>query len=197
MISRFRNLYGAGPLHLLALLACFAIAAAGVVGLYEDSFGFKSVVEWFIAAVLVHDLVLLPAYSLLDRVAFSHARDRSAVRAPAPRRRRTVLPASAIPFVRVPAILSGLLLLVFFPLILRRGSLYQSITGLTQNIYLGRWLASTGVLFALSALAYVIASVLRRRSGRDAAGSSDAPARQRAAERLQTPPSRRGSPPAP
>jgi hypothetical protein len=62
-----------------------------------------------------------------------------------------------INYLRVPAGLSGLLLLVWFPLILRRSKdVYEASTGLNPNPYLGRWLLATGVLFAGSALAYAL-----------------------------------------
>jgi hypothetical protein len=167
MISRFRSLYGASPLHLLVLLACFVIAGAGAAGWYLDSSDWHGVVEWFVAAMVVCDLVLFPLSSLVDRIVFLRARRAGAengLAAAVPRRRALVFRVSAIPYVRVPALLSGLLLITFAPVILRRASLgFQQHTGNTNNVYVGRWLAITAVLFGLSALAYAF-SVWRARA---------------------------------
>ncbi|MEU8032564.1 hypothetical protein AB0C13_28670, partial [Streptomyces sp. NPDC049099] len=89
------------PLQLLLLACSFALAAYAGLRLFAgDWFG---VALWIVGAALLHDLVLLPLYT---------AADRAAVRAlgAAGRRDRTL-------YVRVPAMLSGLLLLVWFPLI--------------------------------------------------------------------------------
>ena len=113
MVARFRQVYGASPLHLLALVASVLIAAAAVVGWFQSFPGPTAVrvLAWFLGAIVVHDLVLLPLYSLLDRIAFGSRRARRS-----PRSTESV---SGIAYVRVPALLSGLLFLVFFPEILR------------------------------------------------------------------------------
>jgi len=170
LTRRFRSLYGAGPLHLLALLASFAIAGAAVVGWFQRPFDVSAVLVWFVAAILAHDLVLLPLYSLLDRIAFARAEGRhpaapAAPAAPSPRRAPPASPVSAVPYLRVPTILSGLLLLVFFPLIFQLGSgTFSAASGHDPSGYLARWLAATGVLFAASAFAYALA--VRRARGR-------------------------------
>ncbi len=91
LVRRLRALYGAGPLHLLALLAGFAIAGAAVVGWFQRPRDVVNVLEWFAAAIVIHDLVLLPLYSLLDRIAFGGVHKR------ADRRRRSALPARSTP----------------------------------------------------------------------------------------------------
>jgi len=49
------------------------------------------------------------------------------------------------------------MLLVWFPLVLGlSGSTFRSNTGLGSEPYLGRWLLLTGVLFAVSGLAYAV-----------------------------------------
>lgn len=153
-LRRFRSLYGAGPLHLLALLASFAIAGAAVVGWFQRPRDVGNVLVWFVAAIVIHDLVLLPLYSLLDRIAFGLRRERvdGAQRATV---FRLVDPAA---YVRIPAILSGLLLIVFFPVIFRLGDATQrAASGFGQSVYLSRWLLVSGVMFALSGLAYAVA----------------------------------------
>ncbi|MFC9927799.1 hypothetical protein [Streptomyces sp. NPDC127190] len=136
-----RRLPLGSPFQLLLLLCSFALAGyAGVRLLSGDWFG---VALWIVGAALLHDLVLLPLYALADRTAVG------ALEA-AGRRDWT-------PYVRVPAALSGLLLLVWFPLIAgmvdRR---YRLATGLSPDGFLARWLLITAVLFAGSALLLVL-----------------------------------------
>ncbi|WP_330261185.1 hypothetical protein [Streptomyces sp. NBC_00539] len=135
--TAFRRRYGASPLHLLLVLASFALTAyAGVRLLEGDTVG---VALWFVGAALVHDLVLLPLYSVLDRAA--------------------QLPGAPWPdvnHVRVPAFVSGLLLLVWWPLILRRVGHYTAATGLPADGFLGRWLLITAALFAASAAVLLV-----------------------------------------
>lgn len=67
----------------------------------------------------------------------------------------------------VPACLSGLLLLAFFPLILRlQPGSYQDATGRSPSAYLVRWLALSAALFLASALLYAGRAVRRRRRRR-------------------------------
>ncbi len=133
------------PFQLLLLAASFALAGyAGVRLLADDWF---AVAVWFVGAALLHDLVLLPLYAVADR---------SVVRGlGAAGRREWAM------YVRVPAALSGLLLLVWFPLISgmveRR---YRLGTGLSPEGFLARWLLITAVLFGASAL--LLALRLRR-----------------------------------
>ena len=134
--------YGAGPLHLLSLLACFALAGYAAIQLVHSRP--LGVAVWFLGAVVGHDLLLVPLYSLADRSALAVIRHR----APG-------LPAVPwINYVRVPAALSGLLLLVWFPLILRLTASYHASTTLSPEPYLWHWLAVTGVLFLVSAVTF-------------------------------------------
>lgn len=125
------------PLQLLLLGCSFALAAyAGVRLFADDWFG---VALWLVGAALLHDLVLLPLYTAADRAV---VRGLGAVG----RREWTM-------FVRVPAALSLLLLIVWFPLI---GGMveqrYRLAAGLSAHGFLGRWLLITAVLFGGSAL---------------------------------------------
>lgn len=139
-----RRLYGAGPLHLLALVGCFALAAAAASHVAPDPLRLRYL-AWFVGAALVHDLLLFPLYALLDRSAGALVR-----RHRAPDR-------GSVNWVRVPALLSGLLLLVFAPVILRRSKdAFSLASGLDQDPYLGRWLAVTGALFLASAVLYAL-----------------------------------------
>jgi hypothetical protein len=146
--GRFRARYGDSPLHLLLALCSFALAAyAGIRLLDGDALG---VALWFVGAAIVHDLVLVPLYSLADRAL------------------RVALPGRAgrsewINYVRVPAFVSLLLLLVWYPLILGRVGRYASYTGLDPDVFMGRWLLVTAGLFAVSALC-LVARALRGRA---------------------------------
>ncbi|WP_234047053.1 hypothetical protein [Streptomyces adelaidensis] len=129
------------PLQLLLLALSFALAGyAGVRLLADDWFG---VALWFVGAAVLHDLVLLPVYAAVDRVVTGGL---GAVG----RREWTG-------YVRVPAALSGLLLLVWFPLISGRvAERYESATALSADGFLARWLLVTAVLFGCSALLLVL-----------------------------------------
>jgi hypothetical protein len=139
--------YGASPLHLLAHLALLPLCAWALLQV-ADARRAENIVLWLVAAVVLHDLLLLPAYSLLDRVA---ARPLG----------------GAINYVRVPAGLSLLLLLVFYGTISGRGErAFHRASGLTYDGYLGRWLLATGVLFALSGALYLLRTRAAARAAR-------------------------------
>ena len=140
----FRRWYGASPLHLLAMIGCFALAwYAGADLLHAKPVG---VAVWFAGAVVGHDLILMPLYALADKsvmVVFRH--------------RPPKLPTVPwINYLRVPVVLSGLLLLIWFPLIFRIPSRFPRTTDLSLDPYLGHWLVVTGALFLLSAVALAV-----------------------------------------
>jgi hypothetical protein len=132
-----RRVHLGSPFQLLLLAGSFALAAyAGVRLLAGDWFG---VALWIVGAALLHDLVLLPLYTVADRAVTGGL-------GAAGRRGWTL-------YVRVPALLSGLLLLVWFPLISgMTAGRYRSATGLSPDGFLTRWLLITAVLFGGSAL---------------------------------------------
>jgi hypothetical protein len=153
-MRRLLHWYGASPLHLLAMAACFALAGYAAARLVPDRP--LGVAVWFIGAAVGHDLLLVPLYSLADRSAVAVMRHRAP-------------PQPAVPwinYVRVPAALSALLLLVWLPLILRFPRGYHISTALSADPYAWHWLAVTGALFLLSAAAYALR--LRRVSRRAA-----------------------------
>lgn len=137
------------PFQLLLLAFSFALAAyAGVRLLADDWFG---VALWFVGAALLHDLVLLPLYSVADRAVVQGLG--------ATGNQRWTM------YVRVPAALSGLLLLVWFPLISGQvDGRYRSVTGRSADGFLAHWLLITAVLFGGSAL--LLALRLRRATKR-------------------------------
>ncbi|MGW3513807.1 hypothetical protein [Streptomyces sp. NPDC000994] len=75
-----------------------------------------------------------------------------------------------INYLRVPTFLSGVLLLVWFPLIFplifALSTPYPGATRLSMDVYLGRWLAITRVLFAASAVAFALRLRRLRRAAR-------------------------------
>jgi hypothetical protein len=100
-----------------------------------------------VGAVVLHDALLWPLYAVLDRVA-------------------AVPLGGAINHVRVPAVLSGALALVYFPVILGKGSAaYERVSGLPYEGYLTRWLLVTAALFVASGVLYGV-------RGRRSAGST-------------------------
>jgi hypothetical protein len=155
-MKTFRRLYGDSPWQLVVLLASFVVsgyAASRVVGTPDA----VRIAVWFLGAAIVFDLVLSPLLALADRgLTALHGRRR-----PGDRR------VSPVNYVRVPVLYSGLLLLIFTPVIFQRSEPpYFDASGLTQNPYLDRWLAITAVLFGVALLTYAVA-VLRagRRAG--------------------------------
>jgi hypothetical protein len=146
-----RARYGAGPLHLVGHLAAIAVVAVALSHLFGTRFAPDPVnlAAWLLLGAVAHDLVLLPAYAAADAAA-----------------RRVMGP--LVNYVRVPAIVALVLLLVYAPRILdRRPRAYEAALGHAPPDFLGRWLAITGGLFAASALvALVRASAAGRRRAR-------------------------------
>ncbi len=140
--------YGASPLHAIAHVVALAAMGWAILQLVDarDALG---ILIWFVGAVILHDLVLLPFYSGLDRAA-------------------SRLPAGgAANYLRVPAALTGLLALVYFPVILgleRAESNYRRVSSIGYEGYLSRFLVVTAALFAGSALLYLVRGRRRQRS---------------------------------
>ncbi len=142
--------YGASGWHLVALLGCFALTGYTVTRLLADTSSLLQIVVWFVGAAVVWDLVLGPALVLADRGLQGAVHRVGGV--------------PALNFVRFPAGLSLLLLVVFAPQVLQRSEQRYSVkAGLTQDPYLERWAAVTAALFAASALAYGLAVLRARR----------------------------------
>ncbi len=141
--SRFVRLYGKGPFHLVVLLACFALTLYTVLRIIDNP-SLTRIAIWFVGAAVVWDLVLGPAFAVVDRL----LRPLHRVRA------RGVSPLN---FLRVPGLLSALLFMVWAPVILQRSEgIFLSKAGLTQDPYLDRWVVITLVLFAVSGLLYAV-----------------------------------------
>jgi hypothetical protein len=132
-----RRLYGASPLHLLAHLALLPLCAWALIEVLGARAA-GNVVVWLVASVVAVDLVVLPLYSAADRVGQAAA-------------------GRAVNYVRVPAALSVLMLVVFFGTIGGRGEgAYRAASGLEYEGYVGRWLLVSAALFAGSGLLYLL-----------------------------------------
>jgi hypothetical protein len=147
----FRRIYGSHPLHLLTLIAGFAllgyvIASIKPTALWNPNTWWQSIAVWFAAAIIAHDLVLFPIYAVADRLLLATG----AARTPTAR-------VPIVNYIRVPALGAGLTFLVFLPGIIKQGApTFIAATGLTQDVFLGRWLLLTAAMFAVSAVCYGI-----------------------------------------
>jgi hypothetical protein len=144
----FRRSYGASPLHLLSGLAVLALSAYAILELFHRAKPLE-ITEWLLAAIVIHDLVLLPLYSLLGTLAY---RGLAAGR-PGDRAARL----AALNHLRIAVFLVVLPLFIWAPLIFGLGERrYHLDTGLTTTAYLGRWLFYSGVVCLGSALLYAV-----------------------------------------
>jgi hypothetical protein len=144
-----RRAYGAGPLHLLGHVALLAVAAYALSRAFQLRFAPEplNLAAWLIGGALLHDLVLLPAYSALDAAAI-----------------RT-LPAPLLNHLRVPFVLSAVVFLVYAPRILdRQPRNVVNALGIEPPDYLKRWLLLTAALFMGSLLLYALRA-MRGRAG--------------------------------
>jgi hypothetical protein len=133
-----RARYGASPLHLLAHLAALALVAWALLQALQLG-GAVRIVLWLAGAVVLHDLVLWPAYTALDRLA---------------RRGR---PAGWANYVRVPVGISALLALVFFPVMCGKGAAaYGRVSGASWEGYAGRWLLVSAAVFGIAGALYLL-----------------------------------------
>jgi hypothetical protein len=136
-----RRIYGAGPLHLVGHLVLLGIAGFALSRAFQPRFAPEplNLAAWLIGGALLHDLVVLPAYSALDAAAV-----------------RTLGP-PLLNHLRIPFALSAVVFLVYAPRILdRQPRNVVNALGVEPPDYLARWLWLTGALFLASALLYVI-----------------------------------------
>ncbi|GEP35320.1 hypothetical protein NSZ01_30880 [Nocardioides szechwanensis] len=158
--ARWSRAYGASGWHLALMLASLAVVTyvvltVGLAALWDPDVWWQSIAVWFVGAVVLHDLVLFPAYALVDRLL------RLRLGPSAGRRATPRVP--LLNYVRVPTLVAGLTFLLFFPAILSRGgSTYANATGLTQEPFLQRWLLLVLAAYLLSALLYVVARLRHR-----------------------------------
>jgi hypothetical protein len=153
-MATLRRRYGASPVHLVAHLLALAVAVYAVSEVLQPRYsrGLNFLV-WLVGGAIVHDLVVGPAYSLLDRAA-------------------RALPAAVLNHIRFPAAISGAMLLVYWPLILvRADGNHVRATGQHVEGFATRWLMVTAGLFLVSALVYAARAAGRGRAARRARGA--------------------------
>jgi len=143
-VKSFRYEYGASPVHLLVAITSLVVSAWALSQVLDVLATPGRFLLWFLGAIVLHDLVFLPLYSLLDRGAAG-----ALTRGDQPSRLRI----AALNHLRIPVLLSGLMLLVWYPLVLGKAAAgFENTTGLSTDVYLERWLALTAVLLVGSAL---------------------------------------------
>lgn len=138
---------GAGALtRLVLLLACFALAYYAVDLLLIADPSVLGVAIWFAGALVLHDFVLFPLYAGGDRIL------------------TLVLPRTRVPLinhVRIPVLGAGLSLLMFLPGIIEQGTAtHLAATGLSQEPYRERWVWLTVALFTVSAVIWLVRTVV-------------------------------------
>jgi hypothetical protein len=146
--------YGASPLHLVGHVALIAVAGYALSRAFQARFAPEplNLAAWLLGGALVHDLLLLPAYSLLDAAM------------------RRSLPRPLLNHVRIPLALSGVVLLVYAPRILdRQPQNVVNALGEPPPDYLARWALMTAALFLGSALVYAFKAARAARRRRPAA----------------------------
>ena len=124
-------------MRLLAYLALLPLCGWALLELV-DGRAAQRIAVWLVACVVLHDLVVFPLYSGADRGL-----------------RR--IAGGAVNYVRVPAALSVLLLVVFWGTISGAGErAYSSVSGRQFDGYATRWLLVTAALFASSGVLYLL-----------------------------------------
>ncbi len=152
--ERFRYEYGAGPLHLIAVIATLALTAYAILRILGGSSA-AEIILWLFVAIIAHDFIALPLYSLFNRIA-----EIGVTESMRPRARALLV----LNHVRIPAAFSLLLLLISFPNVFRlQESYYTLTTGLDLDRFLANWLLLTAGMFVISGL---ILAVQLRRAGR-------------------------------
>lgn len=151
-VARARGLYGEHPAHAVLLVLSFVPATLALGQLLDERP--VAVGTWLISSAVLHDALLLPLYVLLDAAVVTLWRRR-------PGR------VAWLNFVRIPAAVSGMALLIYSPVILNKAASFEYKTGRSTDGYLGKWLLLTAILAAGSALWYLtrVAVVRRRATG--------------------------------
>lgn len=132
--------------QLLVLLASFVLAGyAGVRLLAGNPIG---VGAWFVGSAVAHDLLLFPLYAGLDAALVLLLRRHPSLAA--------VAGVRWLNYLRVPALISGVLLLVWSPLILGLPTAIQEASGAPAPPLLAHWLVVTAALFTTSAVTFAV-----------------------------------------
>jgi hypothetical protein len=153
VIRHFKKIYGGGPLHLLAHLTLVLIAAIVLWQMFGAKYAPQpwNLVLWLAAGLVLHDFVFLPIYSVANR----------AIQVPLMRHGPARVP--PLNYLRVPFVLSAVLMITFFPRILdRQPQNFENALGHPPPDYFIRWVWVTVALFAISAVLYGVAWVRTR-----------------------------------
>lgn len=163
MISAWKKVYGASPLHLLGQIIAFAIAAYAYLQIIDvTSTDNLNLLIWFFAGALLHDMIFVPIYLILDLIARLGIRDHAL---------RNV---RAINHIRFPVAICGVMFLTLFPLILQKSKPnYFRLSGNALPDYLGRWLLIVAVVFGVSAVSYAVRLRLDATRGRRGTAEAD------------------------
>lgn len=141
-MSWLRRIYGGSPLHLVGHLVLIGIAAYALSIMFRSEFAPQpwNLVLWLLGGAVLHDLVLLPAYSAVNAAASRGWGGRPSIN-----------------YVRVPLVVSLVLLLTYLPRIADgQPQNYERALGYAPPDYLARWLLITASLFAASLLVWVV-----------------------------------------
>jgi hypothetical protein len=154
--DRLRRAYGARLLHLVGLIAVIGVSAYAVVQVAGRP-DFRAMAIWFLGAVIAHDLVFLPAYSVANRL--------SASAGPVRRRGRGAL--LVLNHLRAPIALATILFILFYPSILQRSEGgFLSNAGYGTDPFPDRWVWASVAILAASLLLLAASTARRqRRSG--------------------------------
>ncbi|SPM39825.1 lipoprotein [Mycobacterium numidiamassiliense] len=167
------RLYGDRLFHFVVVLAALALGAytisvLGVRNLFNPTVWWQSIAVWFVVAVIGHDLILFPLYSLADRLIFAPRRSPVGYRDSAAENPSRRIPMTN--YLRMPTLAAALLLLIFLPGIIEQGApTYRAATGLTQTPYLSRWLLLTAAFYDAGTVCYAIRTLLRQRGSSEPA----------------------------
>lgn len=157
-MTRFRHVYGSGPVHLLLMLAGLGTTAGAIATmtpekLWNPESWWQSIAVWFVIAVIAHDVIAFPAYAAADRVLSRVAPHAASTRL------------SINNFLRVPSMAAALTFVVFLPGIIRQGGPeYTAATGQTQDPFLTRWLWLTALFYVIAAVVYLVRVALTHRA---------------------------------
>lgn len=143
-MAAFRRIYGARPMHLVGIVLALGLAVIALPKLL-DSGPVMNLTIWLVGAIVLHDLVAVPAYGAIDRIA------------------TRAVGVRAINHLRVPSVIAATLFVVYFPLITGLAHGFQGATGRGTGAYVWRWLAITAALYVVSAALYTLRVMRNRR----------------------------------
>jgi hypothetical protein len=131
----------------LGHLVGFAIAAFALDRIFSGG-DVKELLAWYLGFAVAHDLVFVPVYTGLDRLFRA-----TIARLPLP----TCTEIPVINHIRSAVLISGLLLIIYFPLISSQSDAeYFALSGHHLTHYLRNWLLITAALFLGSGLIYAL-----------------------------------------